>query len=91
MTDVFEPRNEPARSIYMALRNEAAKRRGRTEGEWIAAERQAVFNEACLQAEKLKLRMPTMDDVVRAERIAVGATDYGAKWANGVTEAMRRR
>lgn len=88
--DVFAPHEEPVRSIYLALQNEASKRRGRAEVEWTTAVRQAVFAEACLQARKLRLRMPTMADVERAERIAIEATDYGAKWAYGVTEAMHR-
>lgn len=89
MRDIFQPRHEPARSIYEAFQNEATKRKGRSAEEWQAAEREAVFREAMIQAARLGLRVPTMDDVVSAERSAMGHIDYGAKWAYGVTEAMK--
>lgn len=89
MHDVFQPRHEPARSIYDAFQNEATKRKGRTVEEWMTAEREAVMREATMQAMRLGLRVPTMDEVVRAERYASGSVDYGAKWAYGVTEAMK--
>lgn len=90
MRDIFEPCREPARSIYHAFQNEAAKRRERTVDEWLKAELDAVFREATHQAQKLGLRVPTMDEIVRAERYATGSVDYGAKWAYCVAEAMRR-
>lgn len=90
MTDAFAPHDEPARSIYLALQNEASKRGGRAEFEWTTAERLAVHEEACRQARKLRLRTPTIADVERAERMAFGSTDYAAKWVYGVTEAMLR-
>ncbi|WDD90274.1 hypothetical protein Bsp3421_000097 (plasmid) [Burkholderia sp. FERM BP-3421] len=90
MQDIFEPRREPARSIYHAFQAEATKRKGRSVDEWLAAERDAVFREAALQAQRLGLRVPTMDDVVSGERYAVGSVDYGAKWAYCVVEAMRK-
>lgn len=31
-----------------------------------------------------------MDDIVGAERYAAGSVDYGAKWAYGVVEVMRK-
>lgn len=90
MRDVFEPHNEPARSIFLALRSESERRRGRTVEEWIAAERHAVFREACAQAEANGLRAPSMEEVERAERYAVGSADYGAKWSRCVAEFMKR-
>jgi len=90
MRDVFQPRHEPARSIYDAFQNEAAKRTGRTVEEWRKCELDAVFREAAHQAQKLVLLVPTMDEIVRAERYASGSADYGAKWAYGVVEAMRK-
>lgn len=90
MRDVFQPREEPARSIYNAFQEEAAKRSGRALEEWLEAERNAVFNEAVRQAQKLVgLSPPTMEDVINAERYASGSVDYGSKWAYGVVMAMR--
>ena len=90
MRDVFQPRHEPARSIYDAFQNEAAKRKGRSVDEWLTAEREAVLCEATTQAARLGLRVPTMGEIVITERRAIGAADYGAKWAYGVTEYMRK-
>lgn len=90
MRDPFEPRQEPARSIYLAFQEEAIKRRGRSIPEWTKAERDSVFRESAQQAQSLGLRVPTMDEVIRAERYAIGSIDYGAKWAYGVVEAMNK-
>ncbi|KND55099.1 hypothetical protein BVER_05705 [Candidatus Burkholderia verschuerenii] len=89
MQDIFDPRREPARSIYLALQTEAAKRKGRTVDEWQTAERDVVYRESVHQAQKLGLRVPTMDDIVSTERYATGSVDNGAKWANCVVTAMR--
>ncbi|AEA65508.1 hypothetical protein ACS0X5_24885 [Burkholderia gladioli] len=85
---VFRPMREPARSIHDALLREAAKRKNRTIDEWLAQERAAVWKEAIGQAQKLQLRAPSMADIERAERHAIGHTDYAAKWAHGVADAM---
>jgi hypothetical protein len=90
MQDIFEPRHEPARSIYHAFQAEATRRKGRTIDQWQAAERDAVFREAAHQAQKLGLRAPTMDEVVSAERYAAGSIDYGAKWSYCVVQEMRK-
>lgn len=90
MHDVFQPRQEPARSIYDAFQDEATKRKGRSVVEWLAAERDRVFREAARQAQKLGLRAPTMGEVISAERYASGSADYGAKWAYCVAEVMRK-
>jgi hypothetical protein len=90
MHDIFEPRHEPARSLYNAFQAEAAKRRERSVDEWLAEERNAVFREATHQAQKLGMRAPSMDEVASAERYAVGSVDYGAIWAYRVVEAMRK-
>ncbi len=89
MRDIFQPRNEPAKSIYEAFQSEATKRKGRSIDEWMSAEREVVLREAAIQAARLGLRVPTMDDVVRAERSASGSVDYGAKWAYGITDVMK--
>jgi hypothetical protein len=90
MQDIFEPRREPARSIYLAFQAEATRRKGRSINEWSTAEREAVFRESTYQAQMLGLRVPTMDEIVGAERYACGSVDYGAKWAYCVVNAMRR-
>jgi hypothetical protein len=90
MHDVFEPRHEPARSIYKAFQAEATNRKERSVDEWIAAERNAVFREATHQAQKLGMRAPSLDEVASAERYAVGSIDYGATWAYRVVEVMRK-
>ncbi|WP_244260505.1 hypothetical protein [Burkholderia gladioli] len=85
---VFRPIREPARSIHDALLREGAKRKSRTVEEWLTAERAAVWKEAIAQAHKLQLRVPSIADVERAERLAHGHSNYAAKWAHGVADAM---
>lgn len=87
-TDWFEPRNDPARSIYIAFQLEAKKRNGRSIEEWQVAEREAVLHEAKAQATRLGLRVPTMDDIVLAEIKAMGHIDYGTQWAHNVSDLM---
>ncbi|WP_063801029.1 hypothetical protein, partial [Burkholderia ubonensis] len=55
-----------------------------------ASERDAVFHESLRQAQKFGLRAPSMDEIVSAERYAMGSIDYGAKWAYGIVEAMHK-
>jgi hypothetical protein len=88
--DPFEPRSEPARSLYRAFQAEAMNRNARTLEEWIAGERAAVHQEAVEQAGKLGLRAPSPEEVAAAARYARGSIDYGAKWAHQVVAAMRR-
>lgn len=90
MRDCFEPHHEPARSIYNAFQAEARRRKGRGVDAWMKAERDAVLREAARQAQSLGLRCPTMEEVTAAECGAMGSTDYGAKWAYGVVDAMRK-
>lgn len=90
MPDIFQPRTEPAKSIYEAFQVEAALRGGRRLDEWQAAERNAVHREAAIQAQKLGLPAPTMAEVEQAERYAFGSIDYGSKWATGLANAMRK-
>ncbi|WP_426172629.1 hypothetical protein [Pseudoduganella sp. R-34] len=88
MRDIFEPRFEPAKSIYLAFQGEAAKRKGRKVEEWVKAEREAVFRECTQQAQMRGLHSPTMDEVTAAERYAMGSIDYGAKWAYQLARVM---
>ncbi|WP_060158652.1 hypothetical protein [Burkholderia cepacia] len=89
--DVFEPKREPARSIYLAFQREAEHRKKRTVDEWLRGEREAVFDESVRQAVKMGLRAPSMEEVILAERSAAGHIDYGAKWAYGIVDSMMRR
>lgn len=79
--DVFEPRHEPARSIYLAFQKEATKRAAKTVEEWTRAEIEVVHAEAAAQATRHKMRAPTITEIERAERYARGSVDYGLKWA----------
>lgn len=90
MRDIFEPSHEPARSIYRAFQAEAAKRNERSIEEWQNCELEAVHREAVFQAQKLCLRPPSREEIEHAERYARGSTDYGAKWAYRVVDAMRK-
>lgn len=88
MRDIFEPRHEPAKSIYSAFQAEAAKRKGHPVEEWVKAEREAVFRECAHQAQTRGLHAPSMDEVTAAERYAMGSADYGAKWAYQLVKVM---
>ncbi|HSY26734.1 MAG TPA: hypothetical protein VK832_04480 [Burkholderiaceae bacterium] len=89
MRDIFEPRQEPAKSIYLAFRSEAAMRKGRQVDVWVKAERDAVYRECVRQAQILALRPPTLEEVDAAERYARGSVDYGAKWAYQLVDVMK--
>jgi hypothetical protein len=89
MNDIFEPRNEPAKSIYLAFQDEATKRKGRSVPDWTQAELARVHSEACNHAQRLGQHAPTLEEVARAESSAKGHIDYGAKWALRVAEIMR--
>ena len=90
MGDPFEPRQEPARSIYLAFQDEARKRKTRSVPEWVAAERARVHEQAQEQARRLGLRAPSLEEVRLAEVSAKGHIDYGLKWALRVSEFMRQ-
>lgn len=87
---MFEPRQDPARSIYLALLAEADHSRSRSVEEWTRAEREAVHHESVRQAGLLGLRAPTMEEIEAAERSACGHVDYAAKWAYGVAAVMTK-
>lgn len=89
MSDTFRPRHEPARTIYDALQSEAAKREGRTVKQWQRMEVMAVWQAAHDYAHQYSMRIPTMDDIERADRQACGHIDYAAKLAYGIAAAMR--
>lgn len=86
--DIFQPRQEPARTLYEAFQQEATKRRGRSVQEWCEAERLAVWTAARDYAQQHGLTVPTMAEVSSAERYAMGSVDYGSKWAYQVARRM---
>jgi hypothetical protein len=86
--DPFRPHEERARAIYDAFRAEANKRNGRRLSVWLIAERTAVWSAARDYARQRGLSVPTIGQVERAERLAVGHADYGVKWAIGVAELL---
>ncbi|MBZ2207133.1 hypothetical protein [Massilia soli] len=88
MRDIFEPRHELAKSIYLAFQTEGSKRKGRTVDAWVQAEREAVFRECLRQAQMRGLHALTMDEAAAAERYAYGSTDYGAKWTYQLVRLM---
>lgn len=88
-SDPFRPHDEPALTIYQAFQTEAQLRKARSAEEWMDSEVRAVHDAAIRKASEMGLRAPSREEVMRAERRASGHTDYGLKWALGVTEAMR--
>ena len=88
MTDLFRPRMEPAATIYDAFRAAALKRKSDSNDEWQARERAAVLAAANNYASTNGLRAISMDAVGRAEIMAMGHVDFGAKWAYGVVDAL---
>lgn len=91
MRDIFEPRHEPAKSIYAAFQSEAAKRKERSIEDRLKFELESVFNESRKQANIRGLIAPTFDDVVEAERYARGTIDYAATWTYQVVRIMKPR
>ena len=86
--DFLEPKTEPARSVYRALKNECSKREGRSFEERLIAEVDAVYQEACNQADRMGKKRPSKSDIQKAETMAYGSADYGAKWARAVAELI---
>ncbi|WP_186151552.1 hypothetical protein [Burkholderia gladioli] len=84
----FRPPRKPARSIHDALVRDTSKRNECMPEEWLRSERQAVLQAAIAQASLLGLRPPSLDDVERAERLAVGHMDYAANRVSCIADAM---
>jgi hypothetical protein len=86
--DDFRPTQQPAQCVYDAFQAEAAKRKGRSTEEWVAAERQAVWSAARDYAQQHGLPVPTLEQIERKEQLAVGHSDYAATWAYGVAKLL---
>lgn len=89
--DPFEPRHEPAKSIYLAFQTEATKRGGRTPDQWSEAEISAVLAEANRQSDLLDMRPVTREQVEQAEIYARGSADYGLTWTVQVVKDMEKK
>lgn len=90
MTDTFRPHYDPARFIYDEFQKESSYRNERNMDDWIYLERITVWNAAKDYALMHGLRIPTLEEVKKAEDLASGHIDYGSKWAYGVVEYMRK-
>ena len=83
----FRPRSDPAQAIYDALVAEMEFRQHNDD--WEEAERNAVHHAAMIYANKNGLRIPTREEIERAERQAMGHFDYAAKFAYGVADTFK--
>ena len=86
MISPFALRNEPARAIYNALVAEQKRRGGGIA--WVVNERMAVWEASKTAAMRLGVTPLHLHDIVAAENAAIGHTDYTAKFALGVAEAL---
>lgn len=91
--DCFRPRHEPARFLYDTLCDEMALRKTpeRLGTKWVDAERQAMLEAAAKACAYLGRRTINMDHVLQCENQALGHTDYAAKWAYALADAIRRQ
>lgn len=87
-SDPFRPIRQPAQAIYDALVAEQALRRGRQLDEWQRAEREAVWRAARDYAQQHGIVVPTIETVHKREVLALGHTDYAAKWAYAVADLL---
>lgn len=84
----FRPIRQPARAIFDALVAEQAHRKGRSFEEWQRAEREAVWRAARDFAQQNGICVPTIEQVHKREVLALGHTDYAAKWAYAVADLL---
>lgn len=85
---IFRPTQEPARLLYDAFQAEAKLRKQREVGIWIEKERLAVWTAGRDYAQQHDRPVPTLEQIKAKEQLALGHTDYGAKWAHGVAELL---
>lgn len=81
--------------VYEAIRAkldaETAFRKKRSLNEWILAERECVLREVNHQREQLAYMPVTLAIIARAERQAVGHTDYISKYAHAAADLVFRK
>lgn len=80
--------SEASSFIQNAFDLQSKKRSGLTVDAWLKAERNAVFRAAHDYAMLRGLKLVSMDEVERQEKLAMGHSDYGAKWARGVASCI---
>lgn len=90
MSDIFEPRSEPARRLYLALKDEARHRSERSLDDWIRLERERMWKEARDYAMMYSLPAPTIDEIKKAESSACGHVDYAEKFAHYVAALLSK-
>ena len=78
---MLRPRSHPANIFYDALGVEMDKRPGRVYPAWKEMEIQAMHRAASDYAISRSLSPVTFEQIAKAERMAMGHVDYGAKWA----------
>lgn len=78
-------------AILAKLDAEALQRKGRTVEAWILAERECVMREVNHQRALLAYDPVGITVVERAERMAVGHSDYIAKYAHVAADLVFRR
>jgi hypothetical protein len=85
----------PYKPIYEAIRAklvaESALRPGRAVEAWILAERECVMREVNRQRKLLAYDPVGIADVARAERMAVGHSDYVSKYAHAAADLVLRK
>lgn len=83
------------RPVYEAIRAklsaETAVRAGRSVEEWILAERECVMREVNRQRGLLAYDPVGIGVVERAERMAVGHSDYVSKYAHAAADLVFRK
>lgn len=85
----------PYKPVYEAIRAklvaETELREGRSVEEWILAERECVMRAVNHQRDLLAYDPVGIADVERAERMAVGHTDYVSKYAHAAADLVFRK
>ena len=80
--------------IYEAIRAKLAaetdRRKGRSVEAWIVAERECVLREVNRQRSLLAFDPVSITDVERAERMAIGHSDYVSKYAHAAADLVLR-
>lgn len=87
--DFSRPHFDPARTIYDAFCLESKNRQNIGIKEWIINERTAVFNATCKWCNENGLISPSLKDIEHAESLAIGHSDYGAKWAYKIGDIIQ--
>jgi hypothetical protein len=82
----FRPSRQPAQRLFDAFQDEAKNRTGN----WEHKERLRMFREARDYAHENGLKVPTMDQIRQCESMAIGHTDYAARWAYGISDLLEK-